>query len=64
VKNALHEITVNSQSLLNLFMLSFDLNHGAWLHHLTPIDVVDEHFLARLMLLFNVQWDIFNKEVP
>jgi len=31
---------------------------------LTPIGIDDKHFLASLMLLFNVQWDIFKKQVP
>jgi len=30
----------------------------------TPIGTVDEYFLARLILLFNVQWNTFNKQVP
>jgi len=38
--------------------------NGTSLQHLTPIGTGDEHFLARLMLFFNVQWDIFDKQVP
>ena len=37
---------------------------NASLHHLTPIGIGDKHFLTRLVLLFNVQWEIFNKKVP
>jgi len=31
---------------------------------MTPIGIGDEHLLACLMLLFNGQWNIFNKQVP
>ena len=37
---------------------------GTSLHHLTPIGIDSKHFLARVMLLFNVQWEMFNKPVP
>jgi len=28
-----------------------------------PINIGYEHFAERLMLLLNVQWDIYNKQV-
>jgi len=34
------------------------------MHHLKPVDIGEKHFLARLMLLYNIYWEIFNKQVP
>ena len=57
---------LNTVVIANLSFVTYRviLSNGTSSHDLTPIGIGDEHFLARLMLFFNVQWNIFNKQVP
>jgi len=64
-ENSLAQSTGNSQRQRNPFSPKVELQRRKTsLHHLTPIGSGDKYFLARLMSLFDVQWDISNKQVP
>ena len=63
IKKALHEITVVKAILKYFFSCHSILSSAPTAHHYITkhLSIGDEHFLARLMPFFNVQWDIFSK---